>query len=102
MPSLSSLEKLLSVEPNDPFLLYGIAQEHAKLGNYVQALSFYDRCLAADPSYCYAYYHKAVALESSGDTVGAIAVIDSGLIAAARHGDAHCAAELRALRNTMG
>jgi tetratricopeptide (TPR) repeat protein len=102
MPSLASLEKLLKLEPNDPFLLYGLAQEHAKLGNYGEAVKFYDRCLAVDPSYCYAHYHKAVALESSGDQAAAIAVIDQGLIAAARHGDAHCAAELRTLRNSMG
>lgn len=101
MPSLASLEKLLTAEPNDPFLLYGIAQEHAKLGNYQQAVVFFDRCLKSDPSYCYAYYHKALALESSGDKSGAMQVIESGLIAAARHGDAHCAAELRTLRNSM-
>ena len=101
MPSIASLEKLLSKEPNDPFLLYGMAQEHAKLGQYAKAVEFYDRCLAADPKYCYAYYHKAVALEGAGEIPAALAAIAAGLTAAAKAGDAHCAAELRALKNSM-
>lgn len=101
MPSLASLEKLLALEPNDPFLLYGVAQEHAKLGNYTTSLEFYDRCLAADPGYCYAFYHKAVAQDRMGDSAGAIASIDAGLKVAARVGDAHCASELRTLRSSL-
>ncbi|MFZ4575297.1 MAG: tetratricopeptide repeat protein [Phycisphaerales bacterium] len=101
MPSLEALEKLLRSEPNDPFLLYGVAQEHAKLGAYATAVEFYDRCIAADPNYCYAYYHKAVALEAASDIPAALAAIGQGLTASARAGDHHCAAELKALKNTM-
>ena len=30
MPTVAQLEDLLAESPDDPFLLYGIAQEHAK------------------------------------------------------------------------
>lgn len=100
MPSLEQLEKLLAADPGDAFVLYGLAQEHAKRRDWVQAIEFYDRCLGADPKYCYAYYHKARALEGKGDRAGAVAVLKAGMVAA-RHVDAHAAAEMEALLDEL-
>lgn len=66
MPSLHQLEKLLALEPNDAFVLYAIAQEHAKARDHEKAIEYYDRCLGVDRLYCYAYYHKARSLEALG------------------------------------
>ena len=33
MPSIEQLKKLLELDPEDTFVLYGIAQEHAKAGD---------------------------------------------------------------------
>ncbi|MFT3686319.1 MAG: hypothetical protein QM783_15600 [Phycisphaerales bacterium] len=68
---LAKLEKLLALDPADTFVLYGIAQEHGKAGDFAKAIEFYDRTLAADPAYCYAYFHKARAQQAAGDLTGA-------------------------------
>ncbi|MFO0491713.1 MAG: tetratricopeptide repeat protein, partial [bacterium] len=54
---LAKLQKLLALDERDVFVLYGLAQEYGKVGEYAQAVGFYDRALAVDPGYCYAYYH---------------------------------------------
>ena len=66
MPSIPDLQRLLEKDPKDPFLLYGLAQEYAKAGDVAKAVEYYDRCLAADPLYCYAYFHKARVQQALG------------------------------------
>lgn len=102
MPSLDSLQQMLATDPTDPFLLYGIAQEHAKAGDYAEAIQWYARCIEADPTYAYAYYHKARAHAAAGDTPAAMTTIASGLKAAAQSGDHHAIDELHTLRETLG
>lgn len=94
MPSIDQLLKVLAAEPNDPFTLYGLAQEYAKAGRTAEAVAHYDKCLAADPTYCYAYYHKAKALEDAGRVQEAVAVLREGKVAAKRAGDAHAVSEI--------
>jgi tetratricopeptide (TPR) repeat protein len=101
MPSLEQLEKLLAADPGDAFVLYGLAQEHAKQGHFARAVEFYDRCLSVDPAYCYAYYHKARALEGKGDRAEAVAVLKAGMAQARGVGDAHAAAEIEALLDEL-
>jgi tetratricopeptide (TPR) repeat protein len=96
MPSIQELEKLLAADPNDAFLLYGLAQEHAKAGRHEAALAAYDRCLAVDPAYCYAYFHKARTLEAAGRPDAAIATLRDGVTAAKRAGDGHALSEISA------
>jgi tetratricopeptide (TPR) repeat protein len=96
MPSIEQLEKLLEADPRDPFVLYGLAQEHAKRGDAAQAVALYDRCLAADPAYCYAYFHKAKALQAAGRDTEAIAALRDGVAAARRAGDQHALSEISA------
>ena len=59
LPSIPQLEKLLALDPADAFVLYALAMEHAKLAEKDRAFAYFDRCIAADPAYCYAYFHKA-------------------------------------------
>lgn len=94
MPSIEQLLKVLAAEPNDPFTLYGLAQEYAKAGRTAEAVEHYDKCLAADPTYCYAYYHKARALEDAGRVPEAVAVLREGKAAAKRAGDTHAVSEI--------
>lgn len=96
MPSLAQLERLLAADPADPFVLYGIAQEHAKAGDGARAVEFYDRCLAADANYCYAYFHKAKALEGMGRCPEAVATLEAGAKAAKASGDGHAFEEISA------
>lgn len=99
MPSIAQLEKLLALDASDPFVLYALAQEHAKVGTvdgHTRATEYYDRCIAADGAYCYAYFHKAKSLESLGRTNDATQTLRAGLAAATRAGDAKAQSEIQA------
>lgn len=97
MPRLEDLLKLHAAEPHDPFVLYGLAQEYAKAGDTAAAIHHYDLCLQHDPTYLYAYYHKARALGDAGDKAAARKSAQAGLDAAKKANDLHAASELRVL-----
>lgn len=101
MSRLEKLTKMLEADPNDAFVLYGIAQEYAAAGDYEQAVAFYDRCLASDPAYCYAYYHKARALEHAGKPEQAAQAVCEGIRAAQAAGDAKALGELTSLLDEL-
>ncbi len=101
MPSIEALEKLLHADPTDAFVLYGLAHEYAKLGNHAAAIGFYDRCLAADPNYCYAYYHKALSLQALERIDEAVQTLKDGTQKARQTGDGHAVSELQALMLDM-
>lgn len=94
MPSIEQLERLLTADPHDAFLLYALAQEHAKAGDHAGAVKAYDRCLAVDSEYCYAYFHKARSLVALGNTSAAATTLEAGLAIARRSGDAKAAGEI--------
>ena len=93
---LGKLQKMLEREPNDPFLLYGIAMEHKKLNAAAAALEFFDRVTRLDPGYCYAYHQKGLMFESAGDTEQAKSAYRAGIAAAKQKGDAHAQGEIEA------
>lgn len=101
MPSIEQLEKLLRVDPGDAFVLYGLAMEHAKIAQIDRALDYFERCIAADPSYCYAYFHKARVQSEAGRASDAIETLNRGIAAAKAAGDAHAMAEIRALLDQL-
>jgi tetratricopeptide (TPR) repeat protein len=94
MPSIEQLEKLLAANPSDAFVLYGLAQEHAKRDDHARAIEYYDRCLHADPHTCYAYFFKARSYEATGRTDQAIRVLRQGIDAARAAGDGKAASEI--------
>lgn len=98
---LAKLLKILASEPNDAFTLYGLAQEYAKSGDALKAVEFYDRCIAADPDYCYAYYHKARVQQDSGDERAAISTLKAGIKIATRVGDSKAISELSTLLDSL-
>ena len=101
MPSIAQLERLLQTDPHDAFVLYGLAQEYAKAANWETACAYYDRCVRADPHYCYAYFHKARALDAAGKREEARIAVRAGLEAAKASGDAHAASELAGLWESL-
>lgn len=97
MPSIAQLSKLLESTPSDPFLLYGLAIEHARLGQVDEACQAFDRCLAADATYCYAYFHKGKTLLDAGRGAEGLAVLRAGLLAARTHKDFKAQSEIQGL-----
>jgi tetratricopeptide (TPR) repeat protein len=93
---LDKLQKLLERDPDDTFLIYGIALEHKKLGDASKAIEFLDRVIALDPGYCYAYHQKGLAYESTGDAEAAKSAYRAGVEAARQKGDAHAQGEIEA------
>ena len=94
MPTVEQLERLLEADPTDTFVLYGLAQAHAKETRHEEALGYYDRVIEVDPHYCYAYFHKARSQEALGQTQGAIATLQAGLEASRESGDAQALGEI--------
>ncbi|MBL4591118.1 MAG: tetratricopeptide repeat protein [Phycisphaerales bacterium] len=94
MPSIAQLEKLLALEPGDAFLLYGIAQEHAKANDHEKAVDYFEQTIKADPDYTYAYFHIARSLESLDREPDAIAYLEKGHEVAKRVGDAQGISEI--------
>lgn len=101
MPSLEQLQKLLVADPTDAFVPYAMAMEHVKLGQLVTALDYFDRCLALDSSYCYAYFHKAQVQKTLGDRLGAKASLVQGVAAAKKAQDQKALGEIQGLLDEL-
>jgi Tfp pilus assembly protein PilF len=95
-PRMRQLRQMLQRQPDDPFLLYGLAMEHKKAGEPGNALEYFDQVLRRDPNYCYAYYQRAQVHESLGDVEAARRTLREGVDAAKRSGDAHALSEIEA------
>jgi tetratricopeptide (TPR) repeat protein len=104
MPSLEQLHKVLALDPNDPFVTYGIALEHAKAAQYKTAIEWLDKTLGIDPTYFYAYYQKAKMFIGLGDSKTAGDVLRAGMAIAgkANTGESrHAQSEMQALLETL-
>jgi len=91
---IAQLQSILQAEPNDTFCLYGMAMELAKAGRHDEAIEYFDRTLAVDPKYCYAYFHKAKSQEEAGWKDAATETLRTGLAEARSIGDIKASSEL--------
>lgn len=94
MPSIDQLLRALDADPADAFLLYGIAMEHAKLGDHEPALDYFRRAIEADPANAYHHYHMARSLKALGRGDDARATLEAGLTQARTHNDLKAVGEL--------
>ncbi len=78
-----------------------MAQEYLKAGDYDNAVLWFDKTIESDVDYCYAYYHKARALEQAGKIGDATATLQSGLERARASGDAHAISEIQSLLDQL-
>jgi len=101
MPTIEQIQRLLTSEPDDSFLLYALAQELANTDHHAEAVAQYDLCLAGDPLSCYAYFHKARSLSALGQDDQAADTIRKGLEAAKQVGDAKALDELTHLLDDL-
>ena len=99
---MRQLQQMLQRQPDDPFLLYGMALEHKKSGDAAAALDYLGRVTQKDPNYCYAYYQRGLVHESQGDTEAARRAYCDGIEAANCAGDAHARGELEAALEMLG
>jgi Tfp pilus assembly protein PilF len=99
---MRQLRQMLQRQPDDPFLLYGMAMEYKKAGDAAAALDYLARVTHKDPNYCYAYYQRGLVHESQGETEAALKSYREGIEAADRAGDAHARGELEAALEMLG
>ena len=96
------LLKMLEREPNDAFLLYGVALEHKKANELEQALEYLSWVIARDPGYCYAYHQTGLIHEMRGDVAAARSAYKDGIAAAIKKGDAHAQGEIASALEMCG
>lgn len=85
---------MLQREPNDTFLLYGLAMEHKKAGDLTAALAELEKVVKLDPGHGYAFFQCGQIEESRGNVAAAKEAYSDGIIAATKSGDAHARSEL--------
>ncbi len=98
---LAQLTSMHEADPADADLPYMIAMEHVKAERWSDAIDWFDRTLAIDADYCYAFYQKAKALSQLGRDEQARDVIALGMDTARRSGNDKALGELAELRDAM-
>ncbi len=94
MDRVDQLRALLEKTPEDADIMYMLAQEHGGSREYQEAVAWYERCLETDPTYSYAYFHKARAQLAMRRFDEARQTLHDGIEIATQEEDAHALGEL--------
>lgn len=81
-------------DPNDPFVLYGLALEYINENNFRKAEEFFKELLKKDPGYVAGYMRYAQLMEKENKTSEAKELYKKGIEEAIRSGDKKAAKEL--------
>ena len=98
-PRMAQIEAMLADDPDDAFLRYGLAMEHASAGDDAECAAVLRDLLArtAAQPYVPAFLMCAQALARLDRPEEACAVLRDGITAAARAGDTHAQGEMQGL-----
>ncbi|HEY7353390.1 MAG TPA: tetratricopeptide repeat protein [Terriglobales bacterium] len=97
MNRIAMLNDVLAQDPNNAFARYGLAMEYSNSGKLEQALEEFKKLLSANPDYAAGYFMAAQALMKEDRRDEARAMLENGIIAAQRRGDAHAQSEMQAM-----
>ncbi|OHX65622.1 tetratricopeptide repeat protein [Flammeovirga pacifica] len=92
---LNQLLEFYKEDPNDAFVIYGLATEYASDNNWKKAIQYYDILLKGHEEYTGTYYHAAHAYVQIEDKETAEKIYEKGLEICQKVGDAHALKELR-------
>lgn len=92
---IEQLKALLKDVPDEPFVLFALAQEYAKKGDLTVAVQYYERLAATAPDYTGTYYHLGKLYEQLGETARAISVYQKGMEITRNKNDHHALSELQ-------
>ncbi len=95
-PRMEQIEALLADDPADPFLRYGLAMEHASVGEDAAAAEHLLRLIAETP-YVPAFLMAGQILNRLNRADEACAVLRRGIAAAREQGNAHAEGEMATL-----
>lgn len=102
-PRMAQIEAMLAEDPDDAFLRYGLAMEHASAGDdaaCVEVLRDLIARTAASP-YIPAFLMAAQSLVRLGRIDGAVDLLRQGIAAAGRAGDTHAQGEMQGLLDSI-
>lgn len=99
-PRMDQIEAMLADDPDDAFLRYGLAMEHAGQGDDDTAATVLRDLLARSP-YVPAFHMLGQALGRLGRDSEAVEVLRTGVAAATKAGDLHAAGEMQGLLSTL-
>ena len=101
MDRLAAFAELLAVDPANSFARYGLAMEHLSRDQPDAALAEFARTIEHNPDYVPAYQMSAQTLVKMNRSEEAVTLLQQGLAAAARTGNAHAASEMQGLLDEL-
>lgn len=101
MDRLNQLLKQYASKPSDTFIMYAIAKEYEKLGNYAETIYFFEKIIKNNPDYLAVYYHFAKNLLEINDFDKAKLILKNGIDIAKNKKDIKTLAELNNLLNNI-
>ena len=102
MNRIESLSEILAQDPNNVFERYGLAMEYANSGQVDQAMEEFRKLVSTDPDYAAGYFMAAQTLAKSQRIEEARKMLQEGIAAAERKGDAHAQSEMQAMLDDLG
>ena len=93
---LDTLKQLVSQDPGNTFIRYGLAMEYANSGELESAAAEFQSIVKENPDYVAAYFHGGQTFEKLGRVEAAKILYERGIAATARTGDEHTRSELQA------
>ena len=96
------MKAMLTQDPNNVLVRYGLAMEQVNSGDLAQAVDEFRGLLRLKPDYAAAYYHCAQTLEKLGRFEEAREMYEEGIEVTARIGDRHTQSELQAALDLLG
>jgi predicted Zn-dependent protease len=93
--------EMLREDPNDAFLLYGLAMEHLSLNEESQAVKVFTDLIQRNPEYPPGYLQLGQLQARLGKEEQARMTYQSGIAVARKVGDAHAAGEMENFLNLL-
>jgi predicted Zn-dependent protease len=101
MDRIAMLSEVLAQDPNNVFARYGLAMEYSNSGRMKEAIEEFHKLLSAHPDYAAGYFMAAQTLVKADRREDAIRMLQQGIAAAQRKGDAHAQSEMQAMLDEM-
>lgn len=98
---MEMLAQVLEQNPSDAFARYGLAMEHARLGQNDSALNEFSKLLQMHPDYTNGYFMAAQTLVKVDRTEEAKKMLDNGIAAAKRTGNRHALSEMSGMLDEL-
>ena len=101
MDKIAALTEILTLDPSNAFARYGLGMEHLSQQQPDAALAEFAKVIEHNADYVPAYQMAAQTLAKSNRSDEAITLLQQGLAAAARTGNAHAASEMQGLLDEL-